>query len=188
MLGPLDVHRHLLTRDVPHEIVRLRRVAQTADHLPEVLGLPESRCVTARVYEALAGSTPFLAVVLCHACSEPDLRTLRRVLGTPSVHPAHPDLVNAQTGYMASHVAPALLPEDAIVCVAEEITHHDEEVVYTATGDGGTVLGIRLRDLLDVCAATVVIPTDTATGTVANAAPAETPAQRPTPPRLRIVG
>jgi prolyl-tRNA editing enzyme YbaK/EbsC (Cys-tRNA(Pro) deacylase) len=183
MLGPLDVHRHLLSRDIAHEIIRLRRVAPTADHLPDALGLPPYRCVIARVYQAHAGSTPFLAVVLCSAGYEPDLRVLRDVLGTPSVAAAEADAVNAQTGYLAGHVAPALLPEDAIVCVAEEITRLDEEVVYTATGDGGTVLAIHLRDLLQLCGSRVVVPA--AAAVPAPAVVALRPAAQEVPP-LRI--
>jgi prolyl-tRNA editing enzyme YbaK/EbsC (Cys-tRNA(Pro) deacylase) len=131
----------------------------------------------------MAGSTSFLAVVLCHAGTEPDLRAIRRVLGTPNVQLANADLVNAQTGYLASHVAPVLLPTDAIVCVAEEITHHDEEVVYTATGDGGTVLGIRLRDLLELCGAKVVIPAAVLAGSGAGTVPP----QVPSPPPVRSI-
>src|SRR5207248_11775421 len=49
MKDALDVHRSLLAREVPHEVVRLPRPAWSADDIPEVLGLPPERCVTVRL-------------------------------------------------------------------------------------------------------------------------------------------
>ena len=52
MKDALDVHRSLLAREVPHEIVRLPRPVLTADEIPAVSGLPPERCVTVRLYHA----------------------------------------------------------------------------------------------------------------------------------------
>ena len=51
MKGALDVHRELLARDVPHEIVRLRgSAAGTADDLPRALDVDPLACVAVRCY------------------------------------------------------------------------------------------------------------------------------------------
>ncbi|MDQ1704625.1 MAG: Cys-tRNA(Pro)/Cys-tRNA(Cys) deacylase, partial [Frankiaceae bacterium] len=45
MKDALDVHRSLLAREVPHEVVRLPRLVLSADEIPEAMGLPRDRCV-----------------------------------------------------------------------------------------------------------------------------------------------
>lgn len=149
MKGALDVHRALLARDVPHEIVRLPRVVLHADEIPEVLGLPRERCVVVRVYELDTG----LVAIAVRAGDVPHPAAILLATGSKQMRLAAPDLVNHVTEYAASLVSPILLPDDvplyADSCLA------DVDVVYTPTGDGGTVLGIPARDLLAVTGARV---------------------------------
>ena len=58
MRGALDVHRELLSRDVPHEVVRLPGRLLNADDLPRQLQL-ERGCVAARccVVERVTGTS-----------------------------------------------------------------------------------------------------------------------------------
>ena len=62
------------------------------------------------------------------------------------MRPASGEVVNQVTDFAAGLVSPVLLPDDVIVLADSCVGLH--EVVYTATGDGGTVLGIPARWLL----------------------------------------
>ncbi len=142
MKGAVDVHRALLARDVPHEIVRLPRVVLTADEIPDVLGLPPSRCVTTRMYDA----DDQLVAVVVRAGDIPHPDSVLAAAGARSLHPASPDTVNRVTDYAASLVCPLLLPPE--VRVFADSCLSDVDVVYAPTGEGGTVLGIPLSALL----------------------------------------
>jgi prolyl-tRNA editing enzyme YbaK/EbsC (Cys-tRNA(Pro) deacylase) len=149
MLDALDVHRSLLAREIPHEVVRLPRLALSADEIPDIMGLPASRCVAVRMYVAderrvavivRAGELPHPGAVLAAAAA----RTLRSM---------RPDLVNQVTDFAAPLVCPVLLPNDIMVLADSCVGHAD--VIYAPTGDGGTVLGIPTRWLLTASRAAV---------------------------------
>ena len=149
MKDALAIHRELLGRGVPHEIVRLRRIVLTADELPEALGLSAGHCVAVRMYDAdgqltalcvPAGATPAPSAVLA-------------VTGARRIGLAAVDRVNATTEFAAGLVAPLLLPGDVPVIVDASLA--SREVLYTPTGESGTALGIHARDLLTVTGARV---------------------------------
>lgn len=149
MKDALDVHRSLLAREIPHEIVRLPRPVSSADEIPEVIGLAPQRCVAVRMYVAddrplavivRAGTTPHPGAVLAAARS----RSLRS---------ARPDIVNELTDFAAPLVSPLLLPDDVLVLADACIGH--AEVVYAPTGDSGTAVGITSRWLLTASRAAV---------------------------------
>jgi prolyl-tRNA editing enzyme YbaK/EbsC (Cys-tRNA(Pro) deacylase) len=142
MKGALDVHRELLSRDVPHEIIRLPRVALQADELPEVLGIEADQCMTVRVYVA---DEQMFAVGLQSGRS-PELDALLRATGARTVRPATAQEVNEATDYAAGLVAPLLLPAEVPLFVDAAVGRND--VVYTATGDTGTALCIATAQLL----------------------------------------
>jgi Cys-tRNA(Pro)/Cys-tRNA(Cys) deacylase len=141
----LDVHRELLARDVPHEIVRLRGRALNADDLPRVLGLTAG-CVAVRCYDVLRDTGPSFAAVLVPAGRLPDPAALLDALDARSVSPAGPDRVNAATDYTAGLVCPVCLPDDVELLADTALGASD--VCYCAVGEGGVALGIRTRDLL----------------------------------------
>jgi prolyl-tRNA editing enzyme YbaK/EbsC (Cys-tRNA(Pro) deacylase) len=149
MKDALDVHRSLLAREIPHEIVRLPRPVGSADEIPDVIGLAPQRCVAVRMYIAddhpvavivRAGTTPHPGAVLAAARS----RTLRS---------ASPEAVNELTDFAAPLVSPLLLPDDVLVLADACIGH--AEVVYAPTGDSGTAVGITSRWLLTASRASV---------------------------------
>lgn len=169
MKGPLDIHQHLLAHDVHHEIVRLRRTAFHASSLTEALGIPGRLCVTAHAYHAATVDADLLVVVLapadtpiddaemCHNLSD----ALRDRLGGPAFFErAGCDLVSSRTDYIASHLCPLLLPPEVIVVAHQSLADLTTAIVYTATGDAGTALGLRALDLLVLTKATV-LPTRT---------------------------
>lgn len=151
MKDALTIHRALLQWEAVHEIVRLPIALADADELPRALGLPPERCLVTRVFccDDVHGSRRFLSAVIVPAGEHPCPEAVRRAVGAGAVRPARPDLVNAETEYAASLVCPLLLPDDMPVLVDQRITdaHPDDDVVYTATGEASTALGIRIRTL-----------------------------------------
>jgi Cys-tRNA(Pro)/Cys-tRNA(Cys) deacylase len=149
MKDALDVHRSLLAREIPHEIVRLPRPVGSADEIPDALGLAPQRCVAVRMYVAddrpvavivRAGTTPHPGAVLTAARSRA-LRTART------------EMVNDLTDFAAPLVSPFLLP-DSVLILADACIGHTE-VVYAPTGDGGTAVGIASQWLLRASRAAV---------------------------------
>jgi len=140
--GPLDIHRELLAAGVPHEIVRLRSAIQVADDLPDLLALPPATCISVRMYDAY-GVLHALAVP---ASAPTRSVTLARALGARRVAPAPAHRVNAVTDFSAGLVSPVCLPREVVLVVDAVLGNSD--ILYAATGDSGTVLKIRSRDLL----------------------------------------
>ncbi|HVA60820.1 MAG TPA: YbaK/EbsC family protein [Mycobacteriales bacterium] len=149
MKGTLDIHRELLVRDVPHEVVRLPRLVLAADELPEALGLPADRCVAVRVYLA----DEDLVAVLVRAGDVPDPARLLTLLRARTLRVADADLINASTDYAAGLVAPLLLPPEVTVLCDAAVPR--AAVVYVPTGESGTAVGIPTEDLLAVTGARV---------------------------------
>jgi len=149
MLDALDVHRALLAREVPHEVVRLPRLVLSADEIPEVLDLPASRCVAVRLY--LADDEPVAVIVRAGELPHPG--AVLAAVGARTLRAARPEVVNRVTDFAAPLVCPVLLPESVIVLADSCVGHAD--VVYAPTGDGGTALGISSRWLLTSSGASV---------------------------------
>jgi prolyl-tRNA editing enzyme YbaK/EbsC (Cys-tRNA(Pro) deacylase) len=148
MKDALSIHQLLLERQMTHEIVRLPRLITSADELPDVLGLPPGRCLCTRVY---AGPAPCrIAAMIVVAGTWPSLHGVAGALGVPAVTYASDDVVNAATDYTADLVAPLMLPGDLTMLVDERAARVDD-IVYTATGEPCTALGIHTVDLFSLC-------------------------------------
>ena len=153
MKSALDVHRALLEHDVPHEIVRLRSRLLTADDLPTALALSRG-CVSVRCYVADRGDTTRFVAVLVPAGLVPSPAPLLEALNACAVRPATAEQVNAATDYAAGLVSPVCLPPEVELLADEAVA--EDEVCYTALGEGGVALGIRTCDLLAATGARVV--------------------------------
>src|SRR3954451_3915871 len=149
MKDALDVHRSLLAREVPHEVVRLPRLVLSADEIPEVLGLPVERCVAVRLYHA----DDDIVAVIVRAGEQPHPGAVLAAVGARSLRVVSHDEVNALTDFAAPLVSPLLLP-DRVTVLADACVGHTD-VVYAPTGDGGTALGISSRWLLTASRASV---------------------------------
>ncbi|MGP4023023.1 aminoacyl-tRNA deacylase [Actinomadura sp. 3N407] len=151
MKDALTIHRALLEWEAVHEIVRLPIALTHADELPRALGLPPERCLVTRVYSCddVYRGRRFLTGVIVPAGGRPSMEAVRLTVGAKTVHPAHADVVNAVTEYAAGLVCPLLLPEDMPLLIDQRVmdTLPAEDVVYTATGEASTALGIRGRTL-----------------------------------------
>lgn len=159
MKDALSIHRLLLERQTAHEIVRLPRSISVADQLPDVLGLPPSRCLCTRVFMLCGPGRVYLEADRCRlvavvvtAGSRPAPAVVADAVDVPEVRPAPCDVVNAITDYAAGLVAPLLLPADVTMLVGQEAACLDD-VVYTTTGEPWTALGIHTLDLFSLCGA-----------------------------------
>jgi prolyl-tRNA editing enzyme YbaK/EbsC (Cys-tRNA(Pro) deacylase) len=150
MKDALSLHRLLLERQTVHEIVRLPRAISSADELPEVLDLPPGRCLCTRLYAR--PEECLLAAAIVPAGTWPAQEIVAEVLNVATVAPAGDDLVNEATGYAADLVAPLMLPPEITILVDQDVSIADD-VVYTATGEACTALGIRTLDLFSLCVA-----------------------------------
>ncbi|HET6816932.1 MAG TPA: YbaK/EbsC family protein [Mycobacteriales bacterium] len=149
MKDALDVHRALLAREVPHEVIRLPRLILSADEIPDALDLPAERCVAVRIYHA----DDTTAAVVVQAGETPHPGAVLAALGARTLRLARPDEVNRLTDFAAPLVSPVLLPDSVRVLADACVGHVD--VVYAPTGDSGTVLGISSRWLLTASRASV---------------------------------
>ncbi|KAB2344670.1 aminoacyl-tRNA deacylase [Actinomadura rudentiformis] len=151
MKDALTIHRALLERETLHEIVRLPAAIAHADELPRSLGLPAGRCLVTRVYACndVHRGSRFLVGVIVPAGVRPPAERVRLAVGARLIRPARPDLVNTVTEYAAGLVCPLLLPESMPLLIDEETVGElpVDDVVYTATGEASTALGIRALDL-----------------------------------------
>jgi prolyl-tRNA editing enzyme YbaK/EbsC (Cys-tRNA(Pro) deacylase) len=140
--GPLDLSRDLLAADVSHEFVRLPRRIMASEELPGVLGVRPEACVVVHVFETDA--RPVAVALPAGFVVSPS--ALVRALGATDIVAAPPMVTNAVTDFTAGLVAPVALPADLELLVDASLGL--QSVLYTATGDGGTALKIRSRDLL----------------------------------------
>lgn len=147
----LDIHRELLSRDVPHEIIRLPRTIGSAEEIPEVTGLPASQCASVRFYLV---NERTLVATLTPAGQAPRPGAVLEAVGGVTVELAGADVVNQRTDYAAHLPGPLLLPPDVAVLVDRRLA--DTLVVYAPTGDAGTLLGIGTAELIAATGARVV--------------------------------
>lgn len=156
MMDALTLHRLLVDAGVRHEIIHLHNSISSADQLPTVLELSSKRCLAVRMYEADGpGREPALVAVVVWAGRVPATSELRRITGRERVRGAMEYTVNEATGYAAGLVSPLALPDTVEIYADEDVVSgldHDM-VVYTATGEPRTALGIRLLDLFALCPA-----------------------------------
>ncbi|GAA4239087.1 hypothetical protein GCM10022254_57730 [Actinomadura meridiana] len=157
MKDALTIHRALLEREAMHEIVRLRTALGDADGLPEALGLPADRCLVTRVYacDDRYRDRAFLTGAIVRAGERPSMDAVRRAVGAATIRQARADVVNAVTEYAAGLVCPLLLPDDMPLLIDRRVVDGlpQDDVVYTATGEASTALGIRARTLYALCRA-----------------------------------
>jgi len=138
--GALEVHRELLARDVPHEVVRLPVRLASADDLPGALGL-ELGCVAVRCYLVERSGRCSFAAVLVPAGAVPSPAALLDALSARSVRPARPEQVNATTDCTAGLVSPVGLPPEGngVIAVSSAITlgirRHDLRMTFEERAD-----------------------------------------------------
>jgi prolyl-tRNA editing enzyme YbaK/EbsC (Cys-tRNA(Pro) deacylase) len=138
----LDIHRELLSLDVPHEVVRLRSGVVNADDLPAALDLEPTSCVAMRCYVTDLG----FAAVAVHAGVIPDPAAVLTALGARTLRAADADEISTATDFAAGLVSPLGLPPGMTLLADVALAARD--VVYCPAGEAGVALGIRSEHLL----------------------------------------
>jgi len=154
----LEAHQVLLEHEVLHNVIRLPRRIATADELPTALGLAAKDCVAVRCYRCDLG--PVAAVVAAGLWPDTELLAAALALHSSSVgglRPAACEEVNVDTDYQAGLVSPLALPPQLVLLADVRLLR--SPVVYLPTGDPGTALGMRTRDLLAVTGARLSVLT-----------------------------
>jgi Cys-tRNA(Pro)/Cys-tRNA(Cys) deacylase len=139
MIGAMDVHRELLSREIPHEIFRLPRVVLNADELPDLLRVPANQCLGTRLY--FVDERPIAVAVAAQRTPQPGA-VLAALDGT-TLRPATSQQTNELTRYAAGLVNAAHLPVGIPLYVDAEVDVSG--TLYLPTGDTGTALGIPSR-------------------------------------------
>ena len=141
MRNSVDVHNHLLERDIRHELLTVRGRLRSAERLAAVLELPPGQVGKIVVYEA--GETPVVAVVPADATPDPAL--VARALDATEVKPASPARASQLSDYIPDAIPPVALPLGFRVVLDRALA--GQEVVYFSAGDPATVLKLRGEDL-----------------------------------------
>lgn len=142
MRTSVDVHNHLVERDVRHELLPVRDRLRSAERIAGVLGLPPE--VVGRVVVFDTDRGPVAALVASDA--EPDPERVRAAVRAHEITEAQPDRVSQLTEYLSEAVPPAGLPTTFRVVVDRQLGQ--QEVVYFAAGDANAILKLRGEDLL----------------------------------------
>jgi len=145
----IDVHNHLLTDDVLHELSALPGTLRDLAAAPAVLGLPPAAVGQPTVFADAEGAV----VVLAPAGTEVDLAGVAELLGREQLAPVAPDEAPGLTGYLLPFVPPVALECDSRLVVDERLAGQD--VVYTAAGEPGVILKVRGADLVKSTSAAV---------------------------------
>lgn len=180
----MDVHRDLLSRGVPHEVVRLPAALVSADDLPRVLEVAPDDCVAVRCYRAGGGGGvggggigdgigrgigrdmgSGLGKGTAVSRDSMFVAVLVRAGATPDLEVLRrllgADTVRAATGSevnAATEYAASLVCPVQLPCrvrLLADAPLASRHAVYTALGEGGVALSIRAADLLAVTGAQV---------------------------------
>jgi prolyl-tRNA editing enzyme YbaK/EbsC (Cys-tRNA(Pro) deacylase) len=146
MKGALDLHQGLLAADVPHQILRLRRLTLIAAEIPAALGVDPASCLVVHVVTVTRQGNSTTAALVLPVGAELHVPSTLRRLQASSLRLLTPTEVSAVTEFYAGLVPPVGLPAGMPVYADHAVIRFD--VVYCPTGDSGAVLGIHSRDLV----------------------------------------
>ena len=149
MRTSVDVHNHLVERNIPHELVALPGRLRSAERIAAVLDLPPEHVGKVVIYEAEPG--PVVALVAADRDADP--AWVCRALGVDRVQPVGPSRASQLSEYLHDAIPPVGLPE--AFSVVMDLPLASMEVLYFAAGDAAAILKIRGRDLVAAADATV---------------------------------
>jgi len=141
MRTSVDVHNHLVERDVRHELLTVRGRLRTAERLAAVLELPPEQVGKIVVYET--GEGPVLAAVA--AGLAPDEDRVKGAVGAERLKRASAARASELSDYIPEAIPPVALPDGFRVVIDAALA--SQEIVYFAAGDPAVVLKLRGEDL-----------------------------------------
>ena len=142
MRNSVDVHNHLVERDVRHELLTVRGRLRTPERLAAVLDLPPEQVGKIVVYEA--DDRPVVALVASD--TSPDPERVRHALAAQKVKPVSAARASELSDYISEAIPPVALPEGFRVVMDRALAA--QEVVYFSAGDPAAVLKLRGEDLV----------------------------------------
>jgi Cys-tRNA(Pro)/Cys-tRNA(Cys) deacylase len=149
MRSSVDVHNHLVERDIRHEIFNMRGRLRTAEQIASVLDLPSEQVGKVVILETDEG--PVAALVA--AGQTPDLDLVKESLSVSEVATARPARASELSDYLAEAIPPVGLPGGLSVVIDEPLAK--QEVLYFHAGEATAVLKVRGDDLVRATGATV---------------------------------
>ncbi|MGH2785794.1 MAG: aminoacyl-tRNA deacylase [Actinomycetota bacterium] len=173
MRGPIEVHRYLTERQVPHEFYRLEHPLRRLDEAAALLGLRPDQVVAAEMFEAKRG----FILTLVPAGAQPQTAAVAKAAGETPVRVAKASRVTGHTGFIAGWLPPVGHERPSRAVLDTGLAEHD--VLYAAGGDPGVMLVIRATDLVRATSATIADLVEPERSDVADA-----PASAPDPSLL----
>lgn len=149
MRSSVDVHNHLQSLEIKHELVTLSGPIGNASRMAEILDLHPSLIVKTLLF--IADGIPVMVMV--PGDKKADAAKLRQHLGATKVAFATEVEARELTDYFVGALPPVGLKSRARTVIDPDITTKD--VVYTAGGEPNVVLKIRVIDLFRVTDADV---------------------------------
>ena len=149
MRTSVDVHNHLVERDIPHELFNVRGRFRSAQRLAAVLDLPPDQVGRVVVFESERG--PIAALVSSEG--EPDPNRLARAAKVEQVRKATLARTSQLSEYLAEATPPVGLPEPFSVVMDRSLA--GQPVLYFPGGEATAVLKVRGKDLVRAAEAKV---------------------------------
>lgn len=150
MRTSVDVHNHLVEREVPHELIPARGRLRSAEMIAAVLGLPPDQVGKVCVFDADGGPV----AVLVPSDRDPDPDRVRAAVDASRATLATPSRASQLSEYLAEAVPPVGLPETFRVLMDPALA--EQEVLYFAGGEATSVLKVRGADVARAAGARVV--------------------------------
>jgi prolyl-tRNA editing enzyme YbaK/EbsC (Cys-tRNA(Pro) deacylase) len=149
MRTSVDVHNHLVERDIRHEMLPVRGRLRSAERIAAVLGLPPEVVGKVVVFETDRGPVAALVSANCEA----DPERVRASVRAHEVHPTTPARASHLTEYLSEAIPPAGLPPEFRVVADQALA--GKEVLYFAGGEATAILKVTGDDLIQATGAKV---------------------------------
>jgi prolyl-tRNA editing enzyme YbaK/EbsC (Cys-tRNA(Pro) deacylase) len=137
----VDVHNHLVERDVQHELFNVGGRLRRPDQIAAVLDLPPDQVGKVVLFESDQGPL----AVLVASDQEPATDLVKREAGVTELTPATPPRASELSDYLHEAIPPVGLPRGFLVIMDRDLAGH--EVLYFHGGDPTAVLKVRGEDL-----------------------------------------
>ncbi|MFL5799280.1 MAG: aminoacyl-tRNA deacylase [Actinomycetota bacterium] len=149
MRTSVDVHNHLVGRDIRHEMLPVRGRLRSAERIAAVLDLPPQVVGKVVVFDTDRGP---VAAIVSSEC-EPDPERVRASVRAHEVRAVSPARASQLTEYLAEAIPPAGLPAGFRVVADKALA--DQQVLYFAGGEATAILKFRGADLVPATGARV---------------------------------
>ena len=141
MRTSVDVHNHLVERDVQHEMLPVRGRLRSAENIAAVLGLAPEVVGKVVIFETDRGPVAALVPSGC----EPDPERVRAAVRAREISRAPAARISHLSEYLSEAVPPVGLPPEFRVVAHTSLA--GQEVLYFAAGEATAIVKIRGADL-----------------------------------------